>query len=92
MLANISQTCLGHNTNPEMGLKAQHLVSVSGLMKDMGEKWKVEGSLNISVPGGTYKAKFPQGCRMAVAPRRHKRKASVASRNETHHPKGLDSP
>lgn len=50
MLAVISWTYLGHNTNSEMFLKAQLLVLLSGLTKDMREEWKVEGDVSISVP------------------------------------------
>ena len=31
-------------------------------MKDIEEKQKVEDSLNMSVPSGTYETQGPQGC------------------------------
>ena len=75
-----------------MGRKAKRLVSASSTNERYGETWKIEGGLDVSVPGGTREASFPLGRRMAVASRGHQPPPAVAARNGAHHLKVLGQP
>lgn len=78
----MNQTYLGHNTNSEMDLKAQHLVFIFRTNESYGRKVEARWQLNISVQSRTYEARFPLDSHMAVASRRHRKPPSVTPEME----------